>query len=265
MTDAVICCIAKNEGPYLLEWINYNLKLGFSKIYIYDNNNDKTKLQTYFNNEIFFSRRIRSKIILIHFPGPQKQIEAYNNFVKYHSYKHTWVAFIDCDEFIVLKNWEPITQFLSKVCKQGAVYLYWRIFGNSGHTNYSAEPVTERFTMCWKNLFHLGKCISVCKHLNGIQNPHFPKLKQGIQHDCSGIALSDAINYDKTKDKFLDFAYINHYFGKSNEEWQHKKNRGLADVPGKRTDEEFNAHNKNEVEDLLACNFYKNKDLDFST
>jgi len=104
MTDAVICCIAKNEGPYLLEWINYNLKLGFSKIYIYDNNNDKTKLQTYFNNEIFFSRRIRSKIILIHFPGPQKQIEAYNNFIIHHSYKHTWVAFIDCDEFIVLKN-----------------------------------------------------------------------------------------------------------------------------------------------------------------
>jgi hypothetical protein len=45
-----IVCIAKNEDLYLEEWVNYHLKLGFDRIYIYMNNwrtnyhNDKVTL-----------------------------------------------------------------------------------------------------------------------------------------------------------------------------------------------------------------------------
>ena len=30
-----LCCIAKNEDRYIHEWVDYHLKLGFDKIYIY--------------------------------------------------------------------------------------------------------------------------------------------------------------------------------------------------------------------------------------
>ena len=37
-----IVAIAKDEDPYIEEWIEYNLKCGFSKIYIYLNDWDYT-------------------------------------------------------------------------------------------------------------------------------------------------------------------------------------------------------------------------------
>ena len=33
-----LVCIAKNEDNYLDEWIKYHLKLGFSEIFVYQNN-----------------------------------------------------------------------------------------------------------------------------------------------------------------------------------------------------------------------------------
>ena len=38
--QCVICSIAKNENAYLYEWALYHLQLGFSHIYIYDNNDN---------------------------------------------------------------------------------------------------------------------------------------------------------------------------------------------------------------------------------
>ncbi|CAN1484350.1 Glycosyl transferase family 2 [Caulobacteraceae bacterium] len=38
MVTCTACIIAKNEGPYLLEWVSYHANLGFSKIVVYENN-----------------------------------------------------------------------------------------------------------------------------------------------------------------------------------------------------------------------------------
>jgi hypothetical protein len=48
------------------------------------------------------------------------------------------------------------------------------------------------------------------------------------------------------------------------EEWNIKRDRGRADCNVKRDDLEYNLHNKNEIEDMLACNFYKSIILPFS-
>lgn len=261
--DAVVCCIAKLEGPYILEWVTYHLKLGFSKIYIYDNNNDKTRLRSYFNNRDHVSQKISDKVILIHFPGKVKQMEAYNNFIIHHSNKHKWVAIIDCDEFVVLKNWEPITEFLIKYCQYGSLLLNWRIFGDSGKQNYSAEPVTQRFTMCESKLTHNVKSISICKDVLYIDNPHTPILKNGYKHDVNRKIINGNLVYNN--DATINIAYINHYFGKTYEEWKIKKNRGRSDIGNTRSDSDFHAHNLNEVEDLSAHTFYTDSSLDFFT
>jgi hypothetical protein len=266
MPDAVICCIAKVEGPYIVEWIKYNLKLGFSRIYIYDNNRDSQRLPNYLKTtELFSNETSRNKISIIPFPGIGRQMEAYNNFFTYYSHRHTWAAILDCDEFIVMKNWEPISSFLSKVCKQGSLGLHWRLYGDSGLKNYSPEPITERFTMCEKSLNHHIKSISLCKHVKNYTNPHYPVLKIGLQHDCCGKILNGPWDYSEDRDKFLNFAYINHYCIKSYEEFCNKKNRGTADNTPKRDDSIFHSHNKNEVQDISAHLFYTNPDLDFST
>ena len=35
--NVALVCIAKNEDNYIEEWVNYHLKLGFDKIFIYQN------------------------------------------------------------------------------------------------------------------------------------------------------------------------------------------------------------------------------------
>lgn len=93
VTDAVICVIALNEEKYIDEWIKYHLALGFSHIYIYDNSENyslKNKSSRY--------------VTVIHFPGHTKQLEAYDLFIITYKNKHKWAAFIDCDEFIILKK-----------------------------------------------------------------------------------------------------------------------------------------------------------------
>ena len=266
--DAVICCIAINEELYLEEWIKYHLKLGFSHIYIYDNNKDQSQLTNYLENTtIYQNETFKKKVSILPMPGRNKQYVAYNHFLKHFALKHKWVSILDCDEFIVLKNWVPITQFLNQVCKQGSVSLHWRIFGDNGHKQYSPYPVTQRFTKCAKKLDTFLKSISVCNHIKEITDPHFTILHPPyVQHDCTGRKLfNTSLDESPKRQQLVEFAYINHYFGKSFEEWKLKKKRGCADRPLIYEDDYFKSRNINNVIDLSAHHFYTDPSLDFST
>ena len=95
--DVALVCIAKNEDPYIEEWVNYNLKLGFDKVFIYENN-WRCKL----NND---------NIVKIPFDGNTKQIDAYNDFIQKYSNRYQWAAFFDVDEFLVLKQDKNIKDY----------------------------------------------------------------------------------------------------------------------------------------------------------
>lgn len=55
----------------------------------------------------------------------------------------------------------------------------------------------------------------------------------------------------------IDVAQINHYFCKTRPEFIKKINRGQADQYAKRKLEEFESHDKNEVDDFLALNYFR--------
>jgi hypothetical protein len=63
-----LVCIAKNEDPYIQEWIDYNKKLGFDDIFIYQND-------WRWDGE---SENVHKFVI----DGKSKQREAYNHFIK---------------------------------------------------------------------------------------------------------------------------------------------------------------------------------------
>lgn len=260
--NPVLCCVAKNEELYIIEWIIYHLKIGFCKIFIYDNNEDDKKL---FNclKKIEIYPEIRKRIVIIPFPGNSKQMDAYNHFLKNFSKKWKWVSIIDCDEFIVIKdpNYIPIKKLLIEQCKEGSLGIHWKLFGNNNKDTYENEPVTSRFIKCEKILNPHIKSISVCKDVKCFINPHFPILYNSNQKDYLGRIINGPLQHIGLED---DMIYINHYFCKTIEEWNIKRDRGFADQPGKRDDSEYNSHNKNDVEDMLACNFYKSIILPFS-
>ena len=90
----VVCAMAKNEHLYIKDWCNHYLKIGFDKIYIYDNDDlDAPSIKDYVPKsdkiEIIDLRGVREECLLHH---------TFDNFYKTH--KFDWCLFCDIDEFL---------------------------------------------------------------------------------------------------------------------------------------------------------------------
>ena len=244
--DAVICAIALNEERYIDEWIQYNLFLGFSHIYIYDNS----------SNNVLKNKK-SDRVTIIHIPGAIKQLEAYNIFTVQYKTKHIWCAFIDCDEFIVLKKHDNIISFLNEYNNCASVALSWLMFGTSNETEYRNEPVSKRFLYCAnKTDIHI-KSIAKLSNISNYVQPHSPELKNGYNMDTNRNVIIGPFNYNGD-DKI---ACIHHYYTKSEEEFKQKIIRGRADIVQKRGfDELQDIHSKNnDIYNSDAWNFYSQR------
>jgi hypothetical protein len=240
--QAVICCVALNEEKYLDEWMHYHFKLGFHKVYIYDNSDDNCL--AYMNSD---------KIVVIHFPGKVQQMNSYNHFFQNYSTLHRWCAVIDCDEFIVLKQDNNIIEFLQKYLQTGALGINWVLFGSNGHQEYSNEPVLKRFTKRQKDVNRHIKCIVCCADVLQYSQPHHPTfmINDTCVKDVNGNIIYGPFN-PLADDKICQ---LNHYFTKSRGEFERKRLRGRADCDEIRLADEFFQHDFNDVEDLKAMKF----------
>lgn len=133
-----LVCIAKNEDHYIDEWIEYHLKLGYDRVFVYQND-WKMHDSKYEKSE---------NVVWLTINGKQQQFNAYNNFLQIYSNQFDWVSYFDVDEFLVLRKHTSIKEFLEPFRKCCAVSINWKIFGSNGHldvkdNNYS---VINRFT-----------------------------------------------------------------------------------------------------------------------
>lgn len=233
-----LVCIAKNEDHYIDEWISYHKKLGFDDIFIYENNWE-------YNGK-------HDDVICIPTVGEVMQVKSYNYFISKYNGVYDWAAFIDVDEFIVLKQHKTIQEFLSLY---GGVYsaigMNWVYFGDNGHTSVNGEySVLKRFTKRQEIPNQHIKSIVRLDHSTEFLSPH--NINK-TWNDTNGKRGYGAYNVGGP----IDVIQINHYFCKTREEFQEKINRGRADTihPAyQRKMEEFDENNHNEVEDLIAHN-----------
>lgn len=234
-----LVCVAKNEDHYIQEWIDYNKKLGFDDIFIYTNDWD------YSNPD--------PNIHILPINGGNKQVYSYCYFIKTHHNEFDWAAFFDVDEFLVLKKHNNIKEFLSDYQECNGVAINWALFGDNGHktvknNNYS---VLERFTKRQSSINNHIKTILNLKKTGVVDmNVHKPSV-----NICNTEYKNITTSFND--EGSLDIAQINHYFGKSYEEFVKKVERGRADSLDKRTVSEFLGHNTNEVDDFLALDFFK--------
>ena len=116
-----VCAIAKNEGPYFREWIEWHLAQGVEKFYIYDNEStDGTRevLQPYIERGVVDYR---------YWPGYRRQLAAYDDCMDRYRFAARWIAFIDLDEFIVPLQNASIPAFLQRFEPYAAVEVNWLI------------------------------------------------------------------------------------------------------------------------------------------
>ena len=238
----VICAIAKLENDYIYEWASYHLGIGFSHIYIYDNNEiDGERIQ-----DVFSGSSISDSVTVINVRGQRgKQLEVYNKC--YQDYDFDWCAFIDIDEFITFSQESGITsieQLLLRHADHNAIVLNWLCYGDCGNVEYNIGPVQERFP---KPILPFG---FVASQIDGTpENNHIKTIvKKGLDIDweedhvpfCNPhipSRLSDIVSASgkvvenrpwQTFDNSV--AYIRHYITKSLEEYARKSNRGAADT-----------------------------------
>ena len=230
-----LVCIAKNEDPYIQEWIDYNKKLGFDDIFIYQND-------WRWDGE-------SENVHKFEIDGINKQREAYTHFIKKHKNEYEWAAFFDVDEFLVLKKHENIHSFINDYSDYPAIGINWFLFGDSGVKTINNEySVVKRFTMRKSTIDQHVKCVVKLSNnfIMGVHNPNH------TWYDTNGQQHTGPFNIGGPN----DVVQLNHYFTKTEEEFLLKCERGRADANNKRTVNEFQHHNFNEVEDLTAYNFF---------
>ena len=241
-----LVCIAKNEDEYIQEWINYNLKLGFDDIFIYQND-WRCSIE-------------HPNVKKIEFDGVAKQIPSYRDFVINHHSEYDWAAFYDVDEFLVLKKHNNVKEFISDYSEHSAIGINWAMFGDNGLTKVDGDySVLKRFTK---------RQIIPQRHVKSIV-----KLNPNIKMRVHG-PMDYWVDTDRNRNsgpysiRPLDnVAQINHYFGKTIEEFHQKSSRGKADCTpiscspeySKRTIKDFNYFNGNEIEDMTGCEFLYGK------
>jgi len=219
-----ICAICKDETDYLEEWINFNRCVGVEHFYIYDNESVvpvKITLEKYID---------AGYVTVIDFPGDKKQIPSYHDFLNNYKSDSKWVAFLDCDEFLIPKQVDTIQEVLKEYESYGGLCVNWVMFGSNGFLTKPLGLVTELYTLSKVN-----------QHIKTIVQPEFVTRSAGPSHcfryEKGYYAVSETFNK-------VDWAFsepsinkiqLNHYFTKSLEEWDKKVQRGTADGFPKRS------------------------------
>ena len=254
--NVALVCMAKNEDNYIDEWIEYHIKLGFSKIIIYQND---WRYRGKFVND--------PHIKLIEYDGTNRQILAYDRFIRNHYKDYDWAGFIDIDEFVVLKKHSCISDFLEEYNDYYAVGLNWSMFGSNGLEFNGEYSVIKRFTKCNKQLIGEIKCfLNFHKAKDTLVFTWNPHNVEGSQDKTIAVNKSHFINgpWNVDNDGDREIAYINHYYIKTPTEFRQKMDRGwpipMGKYPGYDTDlfNKFNAPEFSEYEDLTAYNFMYN-------
>ena len=254
MKNALVA-LAKDEDRYIDEWIQYNVKLGFDDIFIFQNDWKYSGTLNY--NNVHF----------IDCPGEKIQNKCYNDFLSTTGKEYDFSAFLDIDEFLVLKKHKTVNEWLETCQDCDVIYINWRLFGDNGLSfNEKDTSVLKRFIKCGRVLSRLGKNFIRSNKIDiSFYNPHIACIKNSalklpIYHDSNGqVLLGHPWNSDCDDDQSVE---IFHYRNKTYQECYERKfgKREVFWGDGQwvdinRFDTEFQNHNKNDIENTLARDF----------
>ena len=228
--------VAKWEDYYLKEWLDYNEKLGFDKVLMFQND---------------WKCELEHPILEKHVcNGNSIQVPLYNNVLNDNT-EYDWLAFIDCDEFIVLKKHNNIKEFIEEYQHStNVIGLNWTFFGNLGKLSREGDSLIKQFPMRNKGT---DQHIKVLVNARSGERMMLPHNTFGLSMDTNGKRFNGPFNPGGP----MDVAYINHYHNKTKEDWELRCKRGRVDAPVPHDYDQWERekNSNNEVEDLSAYNF----------
>ncbi len=251
-----VCLIAKNETDYFVEWLAYYRLLGFDKIIVYDNRSNQE-----FRNML---RKFARANLIVHRVWDKglteaPQISAYRHAIKNET--NDWILFVDCDEFLVLKNSKNINEIIAPLHARTEISLVginWKMFGDSGLETKDSRPLIEKFTKCaapeFPANFHIKSFHRVSMMSSKIHMHACETKGQMVHASGKELFMSDKWGVSQTQE--FEVAQINHYYTKTYEEYLFKTLRGHPASrdfhPSKyHYDRQvFDINNRNDTEDM---------------
>lgn len=234
--DLSIIATARNEGLYFLEWIAYHRALGVQAFFLYTNDNDD-------GSDALLSALARAGII--HWrrnqvsAGSNAQAKAYAHALSVctETLDYRWALVIDLDEYLVVNPtlFRSAIEFLRwhEAFPHDAIALNWVMHGPAGQGRWQDDFIARRFPHPVSRVdAHIKTLLQPRRFVRS--RPHEPQTLNGLPFHFRASntelhvpsrpqnmpALSEHPN--------ADFAWINHYFFKSTEEflWKTSRNRG---------------------------------------
>lgn len=131
---SALCCIVKDENKYLREFVEHYKDIGFTHLFIYDNNEYNGE-----RVEDVIGDYIDSGFVTLvqKFKGNYNsdiQSRAYQDCFRCHKHEYDWMAFFDADEFLMLEDkYTTISDVLGLSLYSGydAILVCWKNYGDN--------------------------------------------------------------------------------------------------------------------------------------
>ena len=220
-----LCVVAKNENKYIEEFVVHYQNYNVDKIFIYDNNDIngekmESKLSRYIDDNFVEILNFRGK-------NTRQRIIFQDCYTKNYQL-FNWLLFYDIDEFIYLRNYKNIQDYLKqnqfKKCQ--SIYLNWLVYSDNNLIYYDNRTLFQRFNSSFINKTYVGWGKNILKgNLKNIKIISVHTLDRNITR-CDGFGnICKEIEFPCNKPDF-DYFFINHYKYKSTEEFITKINKG---------------------------------------
>ena len=238
-----LCTVGKLENKYIVEFVEHYFKYKVDKIFLYDNND--------INGERFekvLGYYIKNNYVEItNYRGQKKkQTSIYYNCYKNNYNIYDWLIFYDIDEYINLKGFSNIKDYLKQKiflnCE--SLYLNWVIHTDNNLLYYDNRTLFKRFKERYTNKdFCRGKTIIRGKLKKQLKFVSVHNLDNRIGR-CNGFGKKIIIINNNCKNPDFNYYYIDHFYSKSTEEFINKITKGDC------------VFGDNKIFMLLRINFY---------
>jgi len=216
------CLMVMDENSYLPEWIEFHRTVGVEHFYIYDNGSRMPVAET-LKKDVE-----KGDVTVIPYPGRRVQVSIYGNCVNTFRNETKWLAIFDVDEFLFPTQYDDLRTLLKEYEGYGGLVVSSLFFGTSGHKVRPEGLQIDNFTKRLKDGDYENtfiKSIVQPDKVKEVTDPHIIRTIEG----WPSVNEKGEVVTSWRSDQFVEKVRLNHYFSRSNEEFEEKAMRHLKD------------------------------------
>lgn len=231
-----LCTIGKKENLYASEFVEHYKKIGYDKIFIYDNNDiGDEKFEDVLNE--YISNKFVTLIDYRGYRGKREspQSDAFFDCYEKNKYNYDWLSFFDFDEFLELNKSRNIKEYLSnkKFKKCANIKINWLMFSDNDLLYYENIPLQKRFST---PLFGDGANNIIKSTVRGNLKFNYWRSMSNPHSSSNYLTACNSMGNIIDPTSFYiapfnhEYSYLKHYPTKTIEEYCNKIKKGRADL-----------------------------------